>query len=126
VPLIGPFTSRSRTPNNDETIDLYRLAMANPAPASEVDARSNPLGPPSLGAQERAVLSALVANRGRVVSRVELSRQAGLADLSERRCDSILVGLRRRLGPDAIRTVRSRGWMLEDHAAEHATGLLRG
>jgi DNA-binding response OmpR family regulator len=98
--------------------------MAKPAPASEVDARSNPLGSGSLGAQERAVLSVLLANLGRVVSRRELSRQAGLAGLSERRCDSILVGLRRRLGPDAIRTVRSRGWMLDEQAGPTARRLL--
>jgi DNA-binding response OmpR family regulator len=98
--------------------------MADPAPASQVDARSNPLGSVSLGAQERAVLSVLLANTGRVVSRRELSRQAGLAELSERRCDSILVGLRRRLGPDAIRTVRSRGWMLDEQTATRARQLL--
>lgn len=98
--------------------------MANPAPASGVDARSNPLGSASLGVQERAVLSVLLANTGRVVSRRELSRQAGLADLSERRCDSILVGLRRRLGPEAIRTVRSRGWMLDEQASAAARPLI--
>jgi DNA-binding response OmpR family regulator len=98
--------------------------MANPAPASQVDARSNPLGSVSLGVQERAVLSVLLANIGRVVSRRELSRQAGLADLSERRCDSVLVGLRRRLGPDAIRTVRSRGWMLNEQMDATARKLL--
>ncbi|MEX0847671.1 MAG: helix-turn-helix domain-containing protein [Ilumatobacteraceae bacterium] len=66
----------------------------------------------SLGAQERAVLGILLAHCGRVVSRRELSRQAGLANLNERRCDSIIVVLRRHLGADAIVTVRSRGWML--------------
>jgi DNA-binding response OmpR family regulator len=98
--------------------------MANPAPASQVDGRSNPLGSTSLGVQERAVLAVLLANTGRVVSRRELSRQAGLADLSERRCDSILVGLRRRLGPEAITTVRSRGWMLEEQSAATARELM--
>lgn len=78
----------------------------------------------ALGTQERAVLSVLVANRNRVISRRELSRQAGLTDLSERRCDSVLVGLRRTLGHDAIITVRSRGWMLAAAAAEAAASLL--
>ncbi|MBU6317570.1 MAG: helix-turn-helix domain-containing protein, partial [Acidobacteria bacterium] len=77
-----------------------------------------------LGAQERAVLSVLVANRNRVIGRRELSRQAGFTDLSERRCDSVLVGLRRVLGHDAIITVRSRGWMLAAAAAEAAAALL--
>jgi DNA-binding response OmpR family regulator len=66
----------------------------------------------------------LVANRNRVIGRRELARQAGLVDLSERRCDSVLVGLRRVLGHDAIVTVRSRGWMLAAAAADAATDLL--
>lgn len=98
--------------------------MAMPAPATQVDATSNPLGSASLGVQERAVLSALVANHTRVLSRRELARQAGLANLSDRRCDSVLVGLRRRLGADAIITIRSRGWMLSPAAVEAATDLL--
>ncbi len=51
-------------------------------------------------------------NAGRVMSRGEIARRAGLADLSTRRCDSLIVGIRRELGPDRIRTVRRRGWML--------------
>ena len=54
----------------------------------------------------------LAANRGRVLSRQEIARRAGLGDLSPRRCDSLIVGIRRRVGADRVRTVRRRGWML--------------
>lgn len=74
--------------------------------------------------QERAVLDVLIRFSGRVINRHELARQSGLADRSDRRCDAILVGLRRRLGADSIRTVRSRGWILEPAALERARTLL--
>lgn len=64
--------------------------------------------------QERAVFEVLVENSGRVLSRAELARRAGIADLSARRCDSLIVGIRRRIGHDRVRTVRRRGWMLVD------------
>ena len=82
------------------------------------DASHNPL----LGVrhQERAVLSVLVDNAGRVVGRREIARRAGLAELSERRCDSLLVHVRRQLGADSIVTVRRRGWMLAPHVVEAA------
>ncbi len=66
----------------------------------------------------------LVDNVGRVVSRRELARRVGIAELSERRSDSLLVGVRRALGADAIRTVRSRGWILEAHAVTAAQSML--
>ncbi len=75
------------------------------------------------GEQEQSVLSVLLANRGRVISRRELARRAGLADLSERRCDSLLVAIRRALGPNSVVTVRSRGWMLSDDAVDAASAL---
>jgi DNA-binding response OmpR family regulator len=62
--------------------------------------------------QERAVFEVLESNAGRVLSRNELARRAGIADLSARRCDSLIVGIRRQLGSDRVRTVRRRGWML--------------
>ena len=70
------------------------------------------------------MLAVLLENHNRVVGRRELARQAGLAGLNERRCDSLLVGLRRVLGPDAIVTVRSRGWMLSAGAVARATEML--
>jgi len=75
-------------------------------------------------AQELAVLDVLVRFSGRVVSRHELARQSGLANRSERRCDALLVQIRRRLGADAIRTVRSRGWILHPDAVPAARSLL--
>ena len=62
--------------------------------------------------QERAVYQVLADNSGRVLSRHELARRAGLGDLSPRRCDSIIVGIRRAIGAEQVQTVRRRGWML--------------
>lgn len=73
---------------------------------------------------ERAVLTVLMDHAGRVVTRRELARLAGLADRSQRRCDAALVVLRRHLGPDSVRTVRGRGWMLEPSVGEAARRLL--
>mgnify|MGYP002404301850 CR=1 FL=1 len=54
----------------------------------------------------------LARSAGRVLSRAELARRAGIADLSTRRCDSLISGIRRHVGADRVRTVRRRGWML--------------
>lgn len=54
----------------------------------------------------------LASNAGRVLSRTEIARRAGLADLSARRCDSLIVGIRRAIGAERVVTVRRRGWML--------------
>lgn len=70
------------------------------------------------------MLSVLVNNRNRVVGRRELARESGLADLNERRCDSVLVGVRKLLGADSVITVRSRGWMIAQHAVPVAEALL--
>lgn len=62
--------------------------------------------------QERAVAEALRAAGGRVVARRELARVAGLSACNERRCDSILVSVRRALGAQRVQNVRGRGWRL--------------
>jgi DNA-binding response OmpR family regulator len=79
---------------------------------------------PHRTAHEHDVLRVLYEQRHRVVGRLELTRSAGLAGLSQRRCDSVLVGVRRTLGPDSIITVRSRGWRLAPHAVACAAELL--
>lgn len=83
-----------------------------------------PADPPVLGRQELAVLQVFLECRGRVVSRAEIARRAGLTGLNQRRCDSLLVDIRRVLGADAIRTVRGRGWMLEPDAIGRATDVI--
>ena len=92
---------------------------------ADIDADIDDVGDvDALGGQEIAVLRVLHESVGRVISRRELARRVGLADRNERRCDSLLVGLRRTLGPHAITTVRSRGWMLEPSAESLVKSLL--
>lgn len=61
-----------------------------------------------------SVLGVLVRRDGRVTGRESLARLAGLDSVSVRRADVCLVALRRVLGPDAICTVRQRGWYLSE------------
>jgi DNA-binding winged helix-turn-helix (wHTH) protein len=73
----------------------------------------------SLSPTEIKVLRVLWDSQGKVLSRETLMRKAGLDVSSARRVDSSMVVLRRVLGPDSVRTVRRRGWMLteEGHLA---------
>ncbi len=77
-----------------------------------------------LGQRELLVLGVLVSRAGRVVGRGELVVLAGLSGLNSRRCDSIMVAVRRELPPGAIRTVRKRGWLLDRSAVPEAIALL--
>ena len=77
-----------------------------------------------LGPREKAVLAVLVEHRGRVIDRTKLRHDAGLDDLSPRRCESVLVAVRRALGPDAVVTVRRRGWRLNPEAAATAVAII--
>jgi DNA-binding response OmpR family regulator len=75
--------------------------------------------------REAAVLAVLEAAGGRVVSRTELARAAGLDGLSPRRVDGVLVRLRRALPVGALVTVRGRGWALLPTSDVHRVGTLR-
>lgn len=60
--------------------------------------------------RELAVLKVL--GKGSVVSRAELIRDAGLSELSARRCESLIMSLRQILGTESIVNLRRRGWRL--------------
>ena len=67
-----------------------------------------------LNDREYALLRVLVESRGRVVTRSELARRAGLRHLQPRRVDVLLVNVRRAVGAQHLQNVRGRGWMLTE------------
>jgi len=60
------------------------------------------------------LLTILLANRSRVVSRTELAQALGLA--RPRSVDVLLSGLRNEIGRPFVRNVRNRGWIVEPDA----------
>lgn len=71
--------------------------------------------PVDLTAQETAVLTYLAQNRGRLISRSELSEYIYESD-GDRDSNTIAVfitRLRKKLGPELIKTVRGRGYMID-------------
>ncbi len=70
----------------------------------------------ALSPSQLEVLRVLVANRDRVVSRIELAKAAGLEQAGS--VDVVLSALRRLLGEGFVRNVRNRGWILEPSAFE--------
>ena len=79
----------------------------------------------SLSPTEMKVLRVLWESQGKVLSRETLMRKAGLDVSSARRVDSSMVVLRRVLGPDSLRTVRQRGWMLTEEGYLAAQRFLK-
>jgi DNA-binding response OmpR family regulator len=89
------------------------MVMNQPAPAALAPPEpetSHPLE--ALTPQERAVYLVLASEPNRVHTRHEIARAAGISDLNQRRCDSLIVGIRRVLGSDRLITVRRRGYLL--------------
>ncbi|KAG1648376.1 Transcriptional regulatory protein QseB [Nymphon striatum] len=71
--------------------------------------------PVDLTSQEVAVLSYLIHNAGRLISRTELSEHIYEYD-GDRDSNTIAVfitRLRKKLGPDFIQTIRGRGYMVD-------------
>lgn len=85
-----------------------------------------PVPSPSLSAlteADLAVLRVLVARSGKITNRDDLNKLAGLSG-SQRRCEAVLVNLRRALGDGAIVTIRRRGWMLDNSVVAAAITLI--
>jgi len=76
--------------------------------------------------RERELLSALIAQAGRVVRRSQLvdRLQAGREPRSERAIDAHIKSIRRKLGParDYLETVRGVGYRLSESAIEPRRG----
>ena len=72
--------------------------------------------PLALSRSQFELLTIILAQRHRVVSRDELSEALQLA--RARSVDVLLSGLRREIGRDFVRNVRSRGWIVEPAALE--------
>lgn len=74
-----------------------------------------------LSAREFALLHALLERPGAILSRDQLeSRIYGWGEeVSSNAVDVLIHGLRRKLGPDAIRNVRGLGWRIPAQGAEN-------
>jgi DNA-binding response OmpR family regulator len=68
----------------------------------------------ALSRSQVELLTILVANIHRVVSRTELSEALGL--VRPRSVDVLLSGLRHEIGRPFVRNVRNRGWIVEPGA----------
>ena len=106
----------SQLPHIAETLVLYLFIMSSAA--------SLPYPPLSaLSEADLAVLRVLVERSGKITSRDDLNKLAGLSG-SQRRCEAVLVNLRKALGDGAIVTIRRRGWMLDNSVAAMAVALI--
>ena len=106
----------SQLPHIAETLTLYVFTMSS---ASSVPSFS----PGALSETDLAVLRVLVDRSGKITSRDDLNKLAGLSG-SQRRCEAVLVNLRKALGDGAIVTIRRRGWMLDNSVAAMAVALI--
>ena len=106
----------SQLPHIAETLTLYVVTMSS---AASVPSST----PGALSETDLAVLRVLVDRSGKITSRDDLNKLAGLSG-SQRRCEAVLVNLRKALGDGAIVTIRRRGWMLDNSVAAVAIALI--
>jgi DNA-binding response OmpR family regulator len=114
----GPRRWLARPFGPRQLVALVRDVLAHPVPAhgGSPAVRAGPGDGRSteLTVTESAVLTALLGQRGRVLSRRQLLAAAGHQGTGERAADVYIAQLRAKLGPAvAIRTVRGAGYAID-------------
>jgi len=108
---------RRREGRAEPVVTVGALAL-NPA-TREVRLHGEPV---ALSAREYALLAALVARPGAILSRAQLEEKlyGWNEEIESNAVDVHLSALRRKLGPDAIRNVRGVGWRIASPGTDAA------
>jgi len=123
----GPRRWLARPFGPRQLVALVRDVLAAPVPQPAGDAGLLADGQPvKLTATETAVLAALIAQPGRVLSRRQLLTAAGRPAAGDRAVDVVIAQLRAKIGgAGTIRTVRGAGYVI-DPGANPDTGAISG
>jgi DNA-binding response OmpR family regulator len=117
----GPRRWLARPFGPRQLVAMVRDVLATPVPPPAGDA-----GALKLTATETAVLSALLGQQGRVLSRRQLLTAAGRPAAGDRAVDVVIAQLRAKIGgAGTIRTVRGAGYVI-DPGTNPDTGAISG
>jgi DNA-binding response OmpR family regulator len=111
----GPRRWLARPFGPRQLVAMVRDVLATPVPQPAGDAGLLADGQPvKLTATETAVLAALIAQQGRVLSRRQLLTAAGRPAAGDRAADVVIAQLRAKIGDaGTIRTVRGAGYAID-------------
>jgi DNA-binding response OmpR family regulator len=117
----GPRRWLARPFGPRQLVAMVRDVLATPVPPSAGDA-----GELKLTATETAILTALLNQQGRVLSRRQLLTAAGRPAAGDRAVDVVIAQLRAKIGgAGTIRTVRGAGYVI-DPGTNPDTGAISG
>jgi DNA-binding response OmpR family regulator len=117
----GPRRWLARPFGPRQLVAMVRDVLATPVPPSAGDA-----GELKLTATETAILTALLDQQGRVLSRRQLLTAAGRPAAGDRAVDVVIAQLRAKIGgAGTIRTVRGAGYVI-DPGTNPDTGAISG
>ena len=119
----GPRRWLARPFGPRQLVTMVRDVLAAPAERAAGPDQAAELG---LTPTEAAVLAALLAQQGRVLSRRQLLTAAGRQAVGDRAADVVIAQLRAKIGDAGrIRTVRGAGYAI-DPGANRDTGAISG